>query len=89
MATFLRLELTGRAGDIVMINVENIERIRPCWPKGASIVISDGPDLHVTASFDELQARLCSTGGRTQVYSVEHNDHVDEAYEAMRADPLP
>ena len=95
MATFLRLELFTRSDHVpasfVLLNVDHIVRIHPTWPSGCNIISSevDEVSLHVTASMDELQARLCSTGGRTQVYSVEHNEHVDVAYETMRADLLP
>ncbi len=94
MTTFLRLQLAGRdsrPGDVVLVNTRHIVRIHPTWPSGCNIISSqvDEVSLHVTASLDELQQRLCSTGGRTQVYSVEHNEHVDVAYEAMRADLLP
>ena len=95
MTTFLRLEIFGRRDDqpaqVVLVNVQHIVRIHPTWPSGCNIISSevDEVSLHVTASLDELQARLCSTGGRTQVYAVEHNEHVDVAYEIARADLLP
>ena len=95
MTTFLRLELFTRSDHVpaafVLLNVDHIVRIHPTWPSGCNIISSEVDDvsLHVTASLDELQARLCSTGGRTQVYSVEHNEHVDVAYETARADVLP
>ena len=95
MTTFLKLELFTRRDDAapnyVLVNVAHVVRIHPTWPSGRNIISSevDEVSLHVTASFDELQARLCSTGGRTQVYAVEHNEHVDVAYETARADLLP
>ena len=95
MATFLKLERfvsrSDQPASFVLLNADHIVRIHPAWPSGCTIISSevDEVSLHVTASFDELQARLCSTGGRTQVYAVEHNEHVDVAYEAAHADLLP
>jgi hypothetical protein len=94
MTTFLRLEIfTGRAdvpAAFVLVNTDHIVRIHPTWPSGCNIISSqvDEVSLHVTASLDELQQRLCSTGGRTQVYSVPAAT-INEAYEAARADLLP
>jgi hypothetical protein len=84
MSTFLRLELASRDGDVTLINVEHIVRIAPTWPKGSTLVLSDDTSLHVRASLDELQARLCSTGGRAHVYTVQ----VDAARLEQRADDL-
>lgn len=70
MNTFLRLELAGRAGDVVLINVDHIVRIHPCWPQGSSILTSDVTSINVRASVDELQARLTATGGRAHVYAI-------------------
>jgi len=90
MSTFLRVELASREGDTTLINVAHIVRIAPTWPKGATIVLSDDTSLNVRASLDELQQRLCTTGGRAHVFTVEHNEHgIDAAYEAARADLLP
>jgi hypothetical protein len=75
VSTFLRLELAGRdarPGDSVLVNVDHIARIHPTFPQGAAIVMDDDTtSLHVRASVADLQQRLCSTGGRTHVYSVD------------------
>ena len=94
VSTFLRLELSGRDGDVTLINVQHIVRIAPTWPQGAKVVLSDDTSLHVRASVEDLQQRLCCTGGKTHVYTVECaqsalEHQVDEAYEAARADLLP
>ena len=88
MFVFLRLELSGRDGDVTLINVQHIVRIAPLWPKGAKVVLSDDTSLHVRASVEDLQQRLCCTGGKTHVYVVEQHE-VDEAYGVARADLLP
>jgi hypothetical protein len=90
MSTFLRLELPRPEGECMLVNVDHIVRIHRTWPKGCTLVLSDDTSLNVRASFDEIQARLLSTGGRAHVFPVEHNEHgIDAAYEAARADLLP
>ena len=87
MSTFLRLELPRPEGECMLVNVEHIVRIHRTWPKGCTLVLSDDSSVNVRASFDELQARLLSTGGRAHVFAIEHE--VDAEYEAARADLLP
>jgi hypothetical protein len=91
MSTFLRLELPRPEGEFTLVNVDHIVRIHPTWPKGCTLVLADDTSLNVRASFDEIQARLRSTGGRVYVAVIDReNDHgVDELYEAARADLLP
>lgn len=92
MSTFLRLELAGRNGDTILINVDHIIRIHPTWPHGCSIVTSDVTSINVRASLDELQVRMRCTGGRVNVFVVEPpngNHEIDATYEAYRADVLP
>ena len=86
MTTFLRLELAGRDGDLALVNVEHIVRIAPTWPKGSTLILSDETSLHVRASVEELQHRLCSTGGRTQVYSVVDQRRAELAAEDAAAE---
>jgi hypothetical protein len=92
MTTFLRVELAGRDGDSVLINVDHIVRIHRSWPQGSSIVLSDNTSLTVGAMPDEIQTRLTSSNGRVVVYPVISRlsvPQVDEVYEAARADVLP
>ena len=95
MTTFLRLELFGRRDDqpvsYVLVNVAHIVRIHPTWPSGCNIISSqvDEVSLHVTASFEQLQQRLCSTGGKTHVYVIDTPARFAEAYDAAHAEPLP
>ena len=88
MSTFLRLQLAGRAGDTILVNVDHIVRIHPAWPQGCSIVTSDVTSVNVSASLDEIQAQLRCTGGRTYVFAVEH-DVLSEVSIGAHADVLP
>jgi hypothetical protein len=91
MSTFLRLELAGRTGDTILLNVDHIVRIHPTWPHGCTIVTTDDTSLNVRASLAALDVRLRTTGGRINVFAVEAplDNGVDAVYEAARADVLP
>ena len=90
MNTFLRLELAGRSGDTILLNIDHIVRIHPSWPQGATIVTTDDASLHTSASLDEIHKQMTASNGRITVKWIGHVvDEIDPVYEAARADLLP